>query len=231
VKKDPILTKRVTGEASSMGRSMAVDEISQRAYFVKLGRLRDTLAVESTGLHEGKSYTELRAHMVCGSDEEGVMANANGTRLVGRRAKKQHLVNTDDSRASATVLRTGFAVGFKGPSIYIGTGAVKSAFITTNFLVKHGAPPSSIYDVNPPAYMTDAFWDKHVEEFCIGLRNASPVARANPLWWLEWHVDGFASKVNTAYGQKTLRQYRIAVFQSNAHSSHVNQVRTTTKTH
>jgi hypothetical protein len=213
-------------EASTMARSTAVDEFGQRAYFISLERFRGILVAASPGLHEGKTYTELRAHMVCGSDEEGIMVNTNGTRLIGRVAKKQHLINTDDSRASATVLRTGFAVGLKGPSMYIGTGKTKSAFITTAFLERNGAPAGSIYDVNPAAYMTNDFWDKHVESFCIALRNSSPVARANPEWWMEWHVDGFGSKVNTPHGQQILRQYRIGCFQSQSHTSHVNQVST-----
>jgi hypothetical protein len=207
-----------------MARSTAVDEIGQRAWFIKLKRLRATLDRGSPGLYDGKKYAELQAHMVCGSDEEGVMVNANGTRLVGRASKKQHLINTDDSRASATVLRTGNTSGIKGPSLYILSGKTKSAFINTKWLEKHGAPIGSIYDVNPPAYMTNALWDKHVESFCIALRDASPIARANSEWWVEWHVDGFSSKVNTAQGQQTLRKYRIACIQSQSHTSHCNQV-------
>jgi hypothetical protein len=71
--------------------------------------------------------------------------------------------------------------------------------------------------------MTDSTWDDNVEAFADAIRKMDPVIEANPTWWVEYHVDGFKSKVNTAHGQAVLRSRNIAVIQSPSHSSHVNQ--------
>jgi hypothetical protein len=202
LKKDEVLTKgRVTGEASSIARSGAINEFAQRAWFLTVKRIRTNLDALSPGTYEGKTYQELRNHFIVGSDEEGVQASYNGKRLVGRRGKKLHMFNSADSRTSATALRTGSAASKKGPSMYILGGQKAEIYIDTKFLVENGAPEGSIYTCNPAAYMTDSTWDANVDDFCRALRNMDPVVQANPNWWMEWHVDGFKSKVNTAHGQ------------------------------
>jgi hypothetical protein len=158
-----------------------------------------------------------------GADEEGVQANFNGTRVVGRKGKKVHLYNSDDCRTSATALRTGSAAGAKGPSMYILSGTKPEPWITSQFLQTHGAPPGSIYTCNPSAYMTDSTWDSNVESYAKAIRNMDPVIKENPNWWVELHVDGFKSKVNTLKGQEVLRAYKIVVIQSPSHTSHVTQ--------
>lgn len=91
------------------------------------------------------------------------------------------------------------------------------------FLEAHGAPPGSIYDTNPSAYMTDALWDANVDAFAAAVRLMHPSMMAMPHWVVECHFDGFHSKVLTPYGQKVLRQRNIRVVQSYSHTSHLNQ--------
>ena len=225
LKNDPALSGRVKGDASSLARSAAVNEFAQRAWFLTVKRVRDTLIRLSLGTYKGKTYKELQKHFIIGSDEEGVQASYNGTHLVGRKGKKVHLYNSDDCRTSGTALRTGSAFGSKGPSMYVLGGVKAESYIDTKFLEAHGAPRGSIYTCNSAAYMTNATWDENVEAFATALRKIDDVVEANPDWWIEWHVDGFKSKVNTAKGQEVMREYRLAIVQSPGHASHVNQVR------
>jgi hypothetical protein len=223
LKHDSVLSNRVNGEASSLARSGAINEFSQRAWFLTVKNVRTKLVDLSPGTYKGQTYSDLQKHFVVGCDEEGVQANFNGTRIVGRKGKKLHLTNSDDCRASATVLRTGSAAGVKGPSMYILAGSKPEPYITTDFLERNRAPRGSIYTVNPSAYMTDSTWDENVEAFADGIRKMDPVIENNPDWWVELHVDGFKSKVNTPFGQEVLRSRRILVVQSPSHSSHVTQ--------
>ena len=131
------------------------------------------------------------------------------------------MVHTANSRKSATAMRTGSAAGAKGPSIYILSKPLK--YLERDYLTKNGAPAGSILTHNSSAYMTNETWDDFVEEFCIALRNIDEVVKKNPDWWLEWHVDGFKSKVNTLHGQATLKKYKICAVQSQSHTSQVNQ--------
>jgi len=108
--------------------------------------------------------------------------------------------------------------------MYILGAAKPEPYIDTKFLESHGAPPGSIYTCNPAAYMTDKTWDDNVEDFSLAIRRMDPVITTNPNWWVEWHVDGFKSKVSTLKGQAVMLKHKIAVVQSFSHSSHINQV-------
>jgi len=111
LKRDGVLSNRTEGEASSLARSGAIHEFGQRAWFLKVKHLRDKLTDLSPGHHNGQTYNDLRNHFIVGSDEEGVQASYNGSKLVGRKGKKVHLYNSDDCRTSATALQTGSAAG------------------------------------------------------------------------------------------------------------------------
>ena len=74
--------------------------------------------------------------------------------------------------------------------------------------------------------MTKETFDAVVEEFAKAIRAMDPVIEANPDWWVEYHVDGFSSKVNTLHGQRVLRKHNILVVQQISHTSHINQVKT-----
>ena len=107
--------------------------------------------------------------------------------------------------------------------MYIRGGTKAEKYITTQFLQRHGAPPGSIYTCNPSAYMTDSTWDENAEAFADAIRKMDPVIAANPHWWVEFHVDGFKSKVSTAKGQQVFLDRKIAIIQSPSHTSHVTQ--------
>ena len=123
--------------------------MGQRAWFLTVKRLRTSLDQQSKALREGKTYSELRQHFIVGSDEEGVQANFHGKKLVGRKGKKMHVYNSDDSKTSGTVLRTGSAAGVKGPSLYILGGAKKPDHTTNNLWKRNGAPNGSMLAANP----------------------------------------------------------------------------------
>jgi len=150
-----------------------------------------------------------------------VQLSASEKKIVGKKGKKHHNDHGSNSRASATALRTGSAAGQKGPSLYILSTDLK--YVNDSFLKTHGAPQGSILTHNPAAYMTDETWDEVVEAFAIALRNIDPVVKANPTWWIEWHVDGFTSKVNTLRGQKIMQKYRIQTLQQQSHTSTICQ--------
>lgn len=224
-KRDSVLTAgRVTAEPSSQKRTSAINEMDQRYWFLKVATVRKDLSALSIGTYNGQTYDQLRAHFIFGSDEEGVQASFNCKKMVGRRDKKEHTVKTQDSRLSNTALRTGNAAGVKGPSVYIVAAAQKPAWLTTTFLEKLGAPTGSIPAANKTAYMTDELWDEIVEDFCKALRSSDEVVRANPNWWIEYHIDGFHAKVSTPKGQDILRKYHICAVQSPGQSSQVTQV-------
>jgi hypothetical protein len=107
--------------------------------------------------------------------------------------------------------------------MYIFGGSKPEKYITPQFLKNNGAPPGSIYTCNPSAYMTDITWDANVEAYADAIRKMDPVIAANPDWWVEFHVDGFKSKVNTFKGQQVFLSRKIAIIQSPSHTSHVNQ--------
>lgn len=218
------MTDRVACEASSEARTGAVNEMDQRAWFLFIDSVRKTLSELSPGLYQGMPYDYWRKHFIVASDEENVQASADGKKLVGKKGKQLHLKNSEDNRKSGTALRTGSDAAVKGPSMYILEGSTPEPYITVDFLVRNGAPPGSIYCVNPSAYMTDHTFDDNIEELCMALRNMDPVVAANPDWWMEWHVDGFKSKVDTLKGQRMLRQYKIKVVVMFSKTSHVNQV-------
>jgi hypothetical protein len=200
--------KRMKGESSSARRTAAINEWDQRYWFMTVKHIRQQVCIpqskgEYQGIiqeHKGKTYEALRLHFIFGCDEEPIQASIHGDYLVGRKKKKIHLINTDDCRQSSTALRCGNAAGIKGPSLYILQGQEAEKHIDTPFLERNGAPRGSMYTVNPSAYMTDATWDACVGEWCKALRASDPVVASNPDWWVELHVDGFHSKVNTATG-------------------------------
>lgn len=232
IKKDPILTGRVTADPTSNARTAAVTELKQRRWFILVKRVREQLVADSPGTyhmktHDGSTrevtYADVREHFVIGSDEENIRLDQNAKKLVGRRGKRGHMTNTGNSRMSATALRTGSAAGSKGPSVYILAKKTTSPHVTPGFLTKHGAPPGSICTAHKSGFMTDAQWEEIIEEFCKGLRRIDPVVEANPNWWIEYHIDGFSAKVNPARVQEVMRTYKILGVQSQGHTSHVNQ--------
>jgi hypothetical protein len=225
LKKHPALTGRVTSDHSEAARTNAITEVLQRKWYNLVMKVREELERKSPGKYQTPhgtfTYAEKRAHFVIGSDEECVVLSQKGNKLIGKRGKKHHMVHSQNSRSSSTALRTGSAAGQKGPSMYILGRQLK--YVDTEYLTKHGAPPGSILTHNAAAYMTNETWDEHVEEFCVHLRNIDEVVRDNPNWWIEWHIDGFQSKVDTLKGQETMARYKIQVVQSHSHSSQVNQ--------
>jgi hypothetical protein len=222
LKKNPVLTNRIRGEASDPNRTGGVTEMAQRAYFITVRRVRQKLRDLSPGTYQGKEYTYWEKHFTLNSDEEGVQASANGTHLIGRKGKKSHLNHSEASRHSATAVRTGSAAGVKGPTWIIGSCAYP--YVTTEFLERHGAPAGSFYCANEAAYMTKQTFDENVEKFCRAVRKMDLVIEANPLWWVLLFVDGFSAKVNTPEGQRQLRKHRILTLQAYSHTSQDNQV-------
>ena len=225
IKKDPRLTQPVVADRFCQTRTAAVTEIAQRNWFFLVRDTRRMLEQKSLGVDStsGKRYAELRSHFIAGCDEEGIQLSITQRKIVGKYGKAHHYKNSEDSRKSATAVRTGSAVGKKGPSIYILSTQNRQKYIDTNFLVRNGAPSGSIYTVNSSAYMTDETWDATVEDFCKALRTMDPIIARNPNWWMEFHVDGFKSHVNTVKAQRTFYAYKILIIQSQSHTSHVNQ--------
>jgi hypothetical protein len=167
-----VLTGRVSLDPSEVSRTFSVTEVSQRRWFHLVDDVRVELARMSPGTYtmpDGSTvgYEDVRAHFVIGSDEENVMLSTNGKKIVGKRGKKHHMNHSQNSRKSATAMRTGSAAGYKGPSIYIVGMHLK--YVTQKYLEEHGAPFGSIMTHNSASYMTHETWDEHVEAFCKGM--------------------------------------------------------------
>lgn len=232
IKGNPILTRSVAGDKTTNKRANAITEVSQRHWFNVVGLVREELSKKSSepGVDADGNrimYDQVREHFVVGGDEECVLLNAGGKRIVGKKTLKKHMVKAGDSRKSATAFRHGSAAGVKGPTVYIlpgdtAAGAKKSA-VLNEFVAKQGSPPGSFVLHNPAAYMTDELWDSNIEKIAQGIRAMDPLIEFNPHWWVEYHLDGFGSHVNTLVGQRILASYKIAVVQSESHSSHVGQ--------
>jgi hypothetical protein len=232
IKHDPILTKRVTGDKTTDKRANAITELGQRQWFILVDEVRAELAKKSSGPGvdaDGNTimYGQVRNNFIVGGDEECVMLNSDTKKVIGKKGMKRHMVKTGDSRKSATAFRNGSVAGTKGPTIYIlpgdTVGGAKRSEVMNKFVEKQGSPPGSFVLWNQTAYMTDDLWDDNVETLARGIRAMDPLISLNSNWWVEYHLDGFGSHVNTLAGQKTFAKYKIAVVQSQSHTSHVNQ--------
>ena len=232
IKGDPILGGVVVGDKTTDKRAKAITELSQRHWFNVVALVRKELGNMSSapGVDAGGNtimYEQMRKHFVVGGDEECVLLNASSKKIVGKKNLKRHMVKTGDSRKSATAFRHGSAAGVKGPTVYIlpgeTTAGEKKSAVLDKFVVSQGSPPNSFVLYNPTAYMTDELWDSNIEKLAQGIRAMDPLIQLNPHWWVEYHLDGFGSHVNTHFGQKILAFYKIAVVQSESHSSHVGQ--------
>ena len=232
IRHNPILTSAVTADKTTDKRANAITELGQRLWFILVDEVRAQLAKRSSepGVDAGGNtimYGQVRNNFIVGGDEECVLLNSDTKKIIGKQGMKRHMVKTGDSRKSSTAFRNGSAAGVKGPTIYIlpgdTAGGAKKSEVLDRFVKNQGSPPGSIVLWNPTAYMTDDLWDNNVETLALGIRNMDPLISLNPNWWVEYHLDGFGSHVNTLAGQRILAEYKIAVVQSQSHTSHVNQ--------
>jgi hypothetical protein len=232
VRKHPDLITTAPDPAENLRRG-AITENTQRHWFNCVDDMREQLKQLSTGTLEicdiggnkrTVTYEDVQDHFVFGSDEESVQLYNSSGKIVGRRTRRRHLQDMGNARESATALRTGSAAGQRGPSVYVLKGVdTQNSFITTKWLEEHGAPKGSIYTENAKAYMTNETFDDIIERLCRGIRESDPIVKQCPLWWVEYHVDGFGAHVNTLKAQTVMAEYKIQAVQSESHSSHVNQ--------
>ena len=232
IKKDPILTGRVVGDQTTDRRANAITELGQRQWFNIVGAVRADLAHKSAqpGVDEDGNeitYKSVLRHFVVGGDEECVLLSSDTGKIIGKKGNKKHLVKAGDSRKSATAFHNGSAAGVKGPTLFILPGdtqtGVKKSKVYNDFVVKRGAPLNSLVLWNEKAYMTEELWDDNIKQLAQGIRAMDPLIMRNPHWWVEYHLDGFGAHVNTRAAQRELAEHKIAVIQSQSHSSHVNQ--------
>jgi hypothetical protein len=117
IKTNPLLTGRLRSEASEVKRTMAVNEIAQRSWFIFVKRHRKKLQELSPGLYKGQPYQFHIKNFTVG-DEGGIQVSAQA-HLVGRAGKQTHLNHSKSNRCSGTRLAMGSAAAVKGPSWYI----------------------------------------------------------------------------------------------------------------
>lgn len=173
---------------------------------------------DGTGVKFGDVADAFKANL----DEESIAANAFGGIIIGDKAKKKHEKITDDSRVSATFLRTGNARGDTGPTVAVLAGKKKKAGYTDGFMERHGAASGSTIVLDANAFMTDETWIQIAPTLAKGIRTM-PIVRDHPTWWVRLTLDGFSSHVMCLIALMIFWELRIEILKEDGHASHVEQ--------
>ena len=100
-------------------------------------------------------------HFVFGLDEECIAADHYGSiKILGSCGKSKHEKILADSRLSITLVRTGSAAGFTGPTIFLLKGVTRKPEFDDAFLLRKGCAPGSTTIMTDNAYMNNNSWNQ-----------------------------------------------------------------------
>ena len=174
---------------------------------------------------KGVRFDDLIAHFVVCGDEACLMACATTGKVsvLGDIAKKKHEKNTNDSRASITMLRIGNTAGSTGPTVFLSKGASVKDGYTSKWLTQNGAQPGSRIIATPNAFMTITAWEQMAEDVAKGIRSM-PVIKDHPSWLLVFILDGFVCHFASPKALSIFYKHNILLVKEEGDTSHVNQI-------
>ena len=91
-----------------------------------------------------------------------------------------------------------------------------------NFTENHNAPPGSLVEMTPSAYMTTKTWRKIMPRVCEGIRQMEGI-RDHPDWWVVLSLDGFESHLDPDALLDIFTEYNILVVKEEGDTSQVSQ--------
>ena len=102
----------------------------------------------------GKTFGELIANFVVGSDETGLSGMEGAVSAVGSRGKSKYEKTNNDSRVSITICHKGSVACSNGPTAFLLPGKRKRKAYSNDFLVKHGTAHGSTIAMTESGYTT-----------------------------------------------------------------------------
>ena len=162
-------------------------------------------------------------YFIFGFDEESICADHHGNvNIIGSENKKKHENNLQDSRVSITLVRTGIAAGFTGPTIFVLKGQQCNVLFTDDCLWSKGCALGSTIIMTEKAFMTNKSWAACTEHLMNVYRN-SVVVKDNPDWVIIYLFDVFISHERVVQANIYRRDVKVNSIKEESHTSHCNQ--------